>query len=67
MDNFQKNYSDPEPHSNIKRTIPSNYRPITCLRTMWKILAAQIREGIYYSLLCGGLFPEEKKENKKNR
>ena len=31
-------------------TAPNNYRPITCLRIMWKILTAQIREKIYYSL-----------------
>ena len=35
-----------------KGTIPSNYRPITCLPIMWKILTAQIKEDIYYSLDC---------------
>ena len=38
-----------------------NYRPITCLPMMWKILMAQIRKDIYYSLTSSGLFPEEKK------
>ena len=33
-----------------KGTAPNNYRPITCLPMMWKILTAQIREKIYYSL-----------------
>ena len=28
---------------------------------MWKILTAQIREEIYYSLRSWGLFPEEQK------
>ena len=28
---------------------------------IWKILKAQIREEIYYSLECCGLFPEEQK------
>ena len=28
---------------------------------MWKILTAQIREEIYYSLTSRGLFPEEQK------
>ena len=28
---------------------------------MWKILAAQIREKIYYSLISRGLFPNEQK------
>ena len=31
-----------------KGTAPNNYRPITCLPMMWKILTAQIREEIYY-------------------
>ena len=29
-----------------KGTAPNNYRPITCLPMMWKILTAQIREKI---------------------
>ena len=36
-------------------------RPITWLSMMWKILTAQIREEIYYSLTSRGLFPEEQK------
>ena len=44
-----------------KGTAPNNYRPITCLPIMWKILTAQIREEIYYSLTSCGLFPEEQK------
>ena len=31
-----------------KGTAPNNYRPITYLPMMWKILTAQIREKIYY-------------------
>ena len=42
-----------------KVTIPSNYRPITCLPLMWKTLTSQIREDISYSLVCSGLFQEE--------
>ena len=34
----------------LKGIAPNNYRPITCLPMMWKILTAQIREKIYYSL-----------------
>ena len=41
-----------------KRTVHSSYRLITCLS---KILTAQIREEIYYSLTSRGLFPEEQK------
>ena len=44
-----------------KGTTPNNYRPITCLPMMWKILTAQIREEIYYSLTSYGLFPDEQK------
>ena len=44
-----------------KGTVPNNYRPITCLLVMWKILTAQIRKEIYYSLTSRGLFPEEQK------
>ena len=44
-----------------KGTAPNNYRPITCLPMMWKILTAQIREEIYYSLTIHGFFPEEQK------
>ena len=41
-----------------KGTAPNNYRPITCLPVMWKILTAQIREEINYSLISCGLLPE---------
>ena len=42
-----------------KGNAPNNYRPITWLPMMWKILTAQIREKIYYSLTSRGLFPDE--------
>ena len=44
-----------------KRVTLNNYGPINCLPMMWKILTAQIREDIYYSLTSRGLFPEEQK------
>ena len=44
-----------------KGTAPNNYRPITCLPMMWKILTTQIREKIYYSLTSHGLFPDKQK------
>ena len=44
-----------------KGTVPSNYRPLTCLPVMWKILIAQKREKFYYSLTSRGLFPDEEK------
>ena len=42
-------------------TAPNNYRRITCLTMMWKILTAQIREKNYYSLTSRSLFPDEQK------
>ena len=39
-----------------KGTSPNNYRPITCLPLMWKILTVQIRRKIYYSLTSSGFF-----------
>ena len=57
MDDQRKDHrKDPS-----KRTAPNNYRSITCLPMIWKILTAQIREEIYYSLTSCGLFPEERK------
>ena len=47
-----------DPHTG---TAPDKYRPMTCLLMMWKILTAQIREEIYFSLTSHGLFPEEQK------
>ena len=44
-----------------KGTAPNNYGPITCLPLTWKILTAQIKEEIYYSLTSRGLFPDEQK------
>ena len=44
-----------------KGTAPNNYRPITCITMIWKILTVQIREEIYYSLTNRGLFPGEQK------
>ena len=42
-------------------TASNNYRLITCLLIMWKMLTTRIREEIYYSLISCGLFPEEQK------
>ena len=44
-----------------KGTTPNNCRPITCLPMIWKILTAQVREKIYYSLTSRRLFPDEQK------
>ena len=44
-----------------KGTATKNYRLITCLPMMCKILTVQIRETIYYSLTRRRFFPAEKK------
>ena len=44
-----------------KGAAPNKCRPITCLPMMCKILTAQIREEIYYSVISRGLFPDEQK------
>ena len=33
-----------------KGTVPSNYRPITCLPIVWKLLTALIADDIYHHL-----------------
>ena len=48
-----------------KGTAPNNHRPITGLPMMWKILTAQIRKEICYSLTSRGLFPDEQKVSRK--
>ena len=59
MDDERKDHIDTK---NInKRTRPNNYRRITCLPMMWKILTAQIRDEIYYWLTSRGLFTDERK------
>ena len=49
----------------LKETTTNNYRLITCLRMMWKILTAQIRKKIYYSLISHRIFPNEQKRCRK--
>ena len=51
----------------LKGAAPTNYRPITCLPMMWKILTAHIREKIYYSLLSRGISYEHKGCRKRTR
>ena len=40
---------------------PKNYRPITCLITMYKILTFILTEYTYSFLIDSGLFPDEQK------
>ena len=41
--------------------VASNYRPITCLPLMWKLLTGMITEKMYDHLRDNGLLPEEQK------
>ena len=48
-----------------KGNIPSNYRPITCLPLMWKLLTGVIADHIYAHLDQEKLLPEEQKGSRK--
>ena len=65
MDGQRKNQPDPE--RLLKRNYTNNYRLITCLPMVGKILMAQIREEIFYSLISRKLFPKEQKGSYKGR
>ena len=59
MDDKMKDYPDSKRHQ--RGTAPNNYKPVMGLSMMWEILATQIREGIYYSLISRRLLPEQLK------
>lgn len=44
-----------------KGNVPSNYRPITCLPLMWKMLTGIIADSLHESLENRGVFSEEHK------
>ena len=48
-----------------KGNVPSNYRPITCLPLMWKLLSGVIADKIYGHLDQQKLLPEEQKRYRK--
>ena len=48
-----------------KGNIASNYRPITCLPLMWKLLSGVIADQIYGHLDQQKLLPEEQKRCRK--
>ena len=48
-----------------KGNIASNYRPITCLSLLWKLLSVVISDQIYGHLDQQKLLPEEQKRCKK--
>ena len=52
---------------NPKRgAVPSNYRPITCLPTLWKLFSFLIGELIYKHLNEANVLPSEQKGCRKN-
>ena len=51
--------------THLKGTVPRNNRSVKCLPMMWKMLTAQIREAVYYSLTSRRLFPKEQKGYRK--
>ena len=48
-----------------KGSVTSNYRPITCLPVVHKLLTGMIAEDISDHLVGNGLFPDERKGCKK--
>ena len=48
-----------------KGNVASNYRPITCLPLMWKLLTGVIADQIYTHLDQEKLLPEEQKGRRK--
>ena len=46
--------------------VASNYRPLTCLPLMWKLLTGMITEQMYAHLKDNGLLPEEQKGCRKS-
>ena len=44
-----------------KGNTPDNYRPITCLSVVWKLLTSIIYQKIYFHLHSNNLFPLEQK------
>ena len=59
MDGQRKDHIDPKGPK--QRNRPKQLQTHNYLPMMWKILTAQIRKEIYYSLTSCGLFPEEQK------
>ena len=45
----------------VKGSIPSNFRPITCLPTIWKLLSGILSDCLYNHLHSQGLLPTEQK------
>ena len=52
--------------SKAKSLIPSNYRPITCLCTAWKILTGTVADAVHTHLESQNATPVEKKRCRKN-
>ena len=50
-----------------KGNIVTNYRPITCLPLMWKLLTRILGDEIYQHLEERNLFPDEQKGCRRNR
>ena len=50
----------------IKGNAVNNFRPITCLPLMWKLLTGIISESMYSFLDTNGILPEEQKGCRKN-
>ena len=49
-----------------KGVIPENFRPITCLPILWKLLSGILADSMYQHLETQNLIPEEQKGCKRN-
>jgi hypothetical protein len=49
------------PKDPVKGNIPSNYRPITCLPIMWKLMSGIVAEHLHSFLTSYGIIPWEQK------
>ena len=52
-----------DPNKGVK---PGNFRPITCLPIMWKLLSGILADFMYQHLESQELIPEEQKGCKRN-
>ena len=52
--------------SNKRKISVNNYRPISCLPLMWKLLTGEIGENTYNFLEVNNLMPGEQKECRRN-
>ena len=61
MDDQRKENTNSKEKKKTEKSSPNNYRPMTSLPMMWKMIIAHIRENIYYLLINRVLLSEDQK------